>query len=194
MQCSVSTCDATAAVRGMCSKHYARKYRDERKRRDMADNPHDYENGRKRPDSAPRRWIRENAGHTGDACLIWPFRREKNGRPIMGAGSAISDGKRIYNKPDSAAFVMYCAAFGNPFETLTTRGVRNFVIRHTCGNAKGGCVNPHHMELIPTTRAKVQAPASKPIIPWSLPLVERIAEMSLVSDPVDIFRELTKRD
>lgn len=73
---------------------------------------------------APTQWLRANAQHDGDECLIWPFARFPDGRAHM-AGA----------KP---ARIMCGLRHGPP-------PTEEHQAAHSCGMAHIGCVNPKHL-------------------------------------------------
>lgn len=193
--CSHSTCDKPATARGMCSKHYAAKWRSEQRAKDKAAHPELYYFGRKRHDSAPRRWIERHKDWKGTDCLIWPY-RSQNGTPMV-----TLQGEKDWRRGSiGAASEIMREEIDKRIEAPDWPKGLPYRIIHTCGNAKGGCLNPGHMHIVPVNLKRrpdgkpyiPRVPTSKPVLPWSLALVERIVELSLVLAPADIFRELTK--
>lgn len=184
-ECSYSDCAERATSRGMCQRHYGLNYR-ARKRR---------ENGYADRMGKARRKLEEiRTGEHGDKCETWPYARDASGFAVIAARHNYGDNDTRYRKPERVCDLLRDDLVEGPQMTpeLRQRGLVLWV-DYTCGGARDGCVNPRHM-VRKLARAgqvpRVSQPA--PVLHWSLALVERIAEMSLVSDPVDIFRELTK--
>ena len=87
---------------------------------------------RKAKNGAPLKWISDHAGHSGDDCLIWPFSRLKKGYPavvwpVKGARSGVY------------ACRYMCELAHGPAPT------EEHDAAHSCGNGKGGCINPKHL-------------------------------------------------
>lgn len=76
------------------------------------------------PRGSVMQWLRDNFGHDGDDCLIWPFARHPDGRAHMNGA-----------KPSR---VMCELAHGYA-------PTRQHEAAHSCGNGHGGCVNPKHL-------------------------------------------------
>ena len=74
-------------------------------------------------------WIAENANHSGDACLKWPFGRRK----AKGYGSVTFRGVST-----AAHRVMCILAHGEP-------PTSKHAAAHSCGMGHEGCVNPKHL-------------------------------------------------
>lgn len=73
-------------------------------------------------------WLRANAGHQGDDCLIWPFAGDGRGYGHFGLDGKILKAHRF----------MCELAHGKP----PTPGHET---AHTCGRGNQGCVNPRHL-------------------------------------------------
>ena len=69
-------------------------------------------------------WIAENASHDGQACLPWPFDRDR-GRASASGGYSVC--RKI------------CEAAHGPPPTPQHQAA------HSCGKAHEGCVNPRHL-------------------------------------------------
>jgi hypothetical protein len=72
-------------------------------------------------------WLSAHASHTGDACLIWPFARNKAGY-----------GNLRVNKQYKNAHRVMCEMAHGP------AGDQQIAL-HSCGNGHAGCVNPKHL-------------------------------------------------
>lgn len=72
-------------------------------------------------------WLRDNVGHQGDDCLMWPFSRAR------GYGNLKYDGQITY-----AHRVMCIFAYGEP-------PTDQHQAAHSCGQGEHGCVNPKHL-------------------------------------------------
>lgn len=115
--CSVTSCGNKCRARGLCSTHY------EKSRISGVPPMSDSKRG------LTKKWILDHVSHKGDDCLIWPFARlVTNGYPI-----ASCDGRH-----QVASRVMCQEAHGPPPEEW-------YEAAHTCGNGRGGCVNPSHI-------------------------------------------------
>lgn len=76
------------------------------------------------------KWIVAHASHPDkDACLTWPFYRERHGRGIMG-----HNGRNYW-----AHRFMCTLVHGEPPTSEHQAG-------HDCGKGHEGCVNPHHIK------------------------------------------------
>jgi transcriptional regulator with XRE-family HTH domain len=74
------------------------------------------------------RWILKHLNYADDEwCLIWPFSRDKHGRPQINF-----DGERWAHR------LMCKLVKGEPPTPKHTAA-------HSCGNGHGGCINPHHL-------------------------------------------------
>ncbi|ASN67307.1 hypothetical protein 7AX2_9 [uncultured phage] len=115
-RCKADACKRNAECQGYCKAHYARLLRHG-----------DPLQGRTAIGGALN-WLESNASHTGDECLIWPFRRRPNGY-----GEATFRGGRM-----AANRIMCILAHGEP-------PTEEHHAAHDCGNGFGGCVNPRHL-------------------------------------------------
>ena len=116
--CEVEGCDKPHMAKGFCSAHYSRVYR-------HGDPSH---LGRVHS-GAHLEWINQNAHFDGEDCLIWPF-KAKN---IQGYGVTWYRGVQC-----NASRAMCYAAHGDPPD-------EKYQAAHSCGNGRGGCVNPRHL-------------------------------------------------
>lgn len=118
-ECKIDGCSRAprGAVLQLCSAHYQKLY----KRGDAVAAPQRADHG------APREWLRANAGHGGDDCLIWPFARHTNGE------AAIGD-----RQSRQAARLMCIMAHGDPPSP-------DMQAAHSCGKGHLACVNPRHL-------------------------------------------------
>jgi hypothetical protein len=113
--CSIDGCAKPINAGGLCKMHYERRRRHgdplkTLKARSIV--------------GAPRAWINDHVGHLGQACLIWPFARHRDGRAhIHGA------------KPTR----IMCELAHGPSPSPRHEAA------HSCGKAHAGCVNPRHL-------------------------------------------------
>ena len=115
--CRVAGCEKGSKSKGFCPEHYwkVKEYGDP--------------NAEVRtPRGSAEAWLKAHVGHAGNECLIWPFAR----RP-KGYGQAWLDGQAI-----EAHRLMCILSHGEP----PTPGHQ---AAHSCGNGRGGCVNPRHL-------------------------------------------------
>lgn len=119
MTCTVPTCDNQAHAKGLCQTHYmrVRRYGDPDKVLIS-----------KAAAGAALKWFLDHVSHPdGPACLIWPFNRPDGRAQIWWEGK-----NRI------AARVM-CEIAHGPAPSSKHHAA------HSCGNAYGGCIHPHHV-------------------------------------------------
>lgn len=113
--CVVSGCHRQQQVRSMCNGHYRRWLRHG-----------DPTKGQRSVRGDAEHFVREIAlRHTGNACLIWPFRRDRYGYARMGRSTIVSR-------------YVCTLAHGNPPTTAHEAA-------HSCGNGHLGCVHPGHL-------------------------------------------------
>src|SRR5690348_15523210 len=74
-------------------------------------------------------FLKENAAHTGDECLLWPYGRD---------GLGYARAKVVGFSTRLAHRIMCEIANGPP-------PFGSAVARHTCGRGHDGCVNPRHL-------------------------------------------------
>lgn len=74
------------------------------------------------------RWLLERATYQGDACLLWPFAKDMEGRGILG-----HNGEQL-----KAHRVMCQFVHGEPPTPEHTAA-------HECGKGHDGCVHPRHL-------------------------------------------------
>lgn len=67
-------------------------------------------------------------GHTGDECVVWPMNRQPTGYGALG-----------YNGKTYYAHRLMCEMVNGLPPSPTHEAA------HSCGNGKGGCVNPKHL-------------------------------------------------
>lgn len=118
--CQINDCNRPHFRRGLCAAHVTRLAR------------HGILGGpigpRKHKDITGIEWIRANADHAGDECLIWPFGKFANGY-----------GQVCVDKTNKVASREMCtAAHGEPVGDRIEAA-------HSCGNGHLGCVNPRHL-------------------------------------------------
>lgn len=114
--CKVESCNRVTTGLGFCNNHYKRfvKWGDP-----LA--------GGMTP-GTQLAWLKDNATHQGEDCLIWPFSRDRNGYGKVG----------FRGVGTSAHRAMCFVAHGEP-ESLAMHAA------HTCHNGHLGCVNPRHL-------------------------------------------------
>lgn len=110
--CSVPGCGRLTRSRGWCVSHYRRW---QRHGDPLAGNTYR---------GALQKWLHENAGHSGDDCLLWPFGRNTHG---YGAVTALGHG----------AHHSMCEMAHGPRPTPQHEAA------HQCGNRL--CCNPQHL-------------------------------------------------
>lgn len=116
--CSIDGCGKSAQKRGWCVMHY-RRWR---------------VNGSPLITLSPNRgkvlpFYRDAIlGNTSKDCLIWPFGTDQFGYPQMRLG-----GRNV------RVTRQIC------FDTLGPPSDDNMQAAHSCGNGRGGCVNPKHL-------------------------------------------------
>lgn len=75
------------------------------------------------------KWLRAHVDYAGDDCLVWPYFRD----PREGYGTMGHEGK-VWK----AHRLMCVLAHGEP-------PTPKHQAAHSCGNGRGGCVNPRHL-------------------------------------------------
>lgn len=128
--CSVAGCTRSMerhSIRGYCSAHYQRLRTHGDPLSGLAFK------------GDHLKWIQDHLNHDEDDCLIWPFGRDSRGYA------------RVSSKPGESglAHVRMCEAVHGP------RPGPKHESCHSCGNGRGGCVNPKHLRW--DTRAGNQA-------------------------------------
>lgn len=119
----------TCAVAGCNKKTFARGWCQEHYTRWLRQG--DPLGGRVSP-GAPQRWMEQHAAnHRGDECLAWPFGRTEKGYPNLGGRG-------------SATRIMCRLAHGDP-------PTERHQAAHSCGNGRGGCINPRHLRWATAT-------------------------------------------
>lgn len=123
--CAIEGCARAYLASGYCKAHYARLARHGDPLAGGAPRP---------PKGEPMRWLRAHVGHTGEGCLIWPFKRNsRDGR------AALTDVNILR--------VMCGAAHGPPPSDRHHAA-------HSCGKAREGCIHPAHLRwATPTENA-----------------------------------------
>lgn len=118
-ECSVEGCSEPIMTRGWCCTHYHRVIR------------HGTPAGSGRPiRGSVKQFILDNAGHTGDECLIWPFNRSsKHGYAVI---------RKEHFGSGMAHRSMCIVAHGPP-------PTDKHEAAHSCGKGHKGCVNPRHL-------------------------------------------------
>jgi len=111
--CSIDGCSSPHKARGYCRRHYMLWRRHGNPLTTAA-----------APRGAPMAWIIDNAKHSGDACLLWPFSRLANGRAQISGGSAARVMCEIVNGPPPS----------DQHEAA-----------HSCGKGHEACINPRHL-------------------------------------------------
>jgi hypothetical protein len=115
--CKVSGCTSISVARGLCDAHWKRLRRHG-----------DPDEGRTSP-GEPLRFFREVVlPCQGDACLIWPFNRDRNGRGVLMVGGLPRRVSRLA-----------CEAAHGPAPSERHESA------HSCGKGHEGCVNPKHV-------------------------------------------------
>lgn len=116
--CSIPDCGKPSIAKGFCQKHYCRWKR------------HGDPNFRYRKANGELLEFIENVviPYKGQACLIWPFYRDKNGYARAGNGIIVS--------------TMACERVNGPKPNPSD------VAAHSCQNGHLGCVSPGHVRWI----------------------------------------------
>jgi hypothetical protein len=74
-------------------------------------------------------WIRAHVSYIGDECLIWPFSRNvRHGYGYLGDNGKIKRAHKVM-----------CEMVHGPAPSPLHHAA------HSCGNGKGGCINPQHI-------------------------------------------------
>lgn len=115
-QCYADNCDRAAHCRGVCRKHYYRLLK------------HGSAEGGRVPPGTLRAWIRDNADHTGNECLIWPFGRTPAGYGYLSVAGLFTNASRYM-----------CAVAHGPPPTPQHDAA------HSCGRGSDACTNPRHL-------------------------------------------------
>lgn len=115
--CKVHGCRNSGKIRkGYCEPHYCRFRR------------HGDPLGGRAAPGVPQKWLMDNASHTGDECLLWPFSKMTDGYAQV----------RWRGGVHRASRVMCYMAHGLP-------DCESLEAAHTCGNGHLACVNPRHL-------------------------------------------------
>lgn len=114
-KCVINDCDRAQTARGMCRAHYERwlKHGDPLTGGPLRVENHQAEN-----------WLRDNASFDGEGCLIWPFRRDEQGRGRLSKSTIASR--------------LMCELVHGPAGPDQQAA-------HSCGRGNDGCVNPKHL-------------------------------------------------
>lgn len=110
--CSVPACGKKHHSNGYCRNHNARW------------RAHGDPEAGKAAHGEPMSWLMTHRGHTDEACLIWPFARDRKGYAKLQQGGAYR--------------VMCEVAHGRPPSP-------EHEAAHSCGLGHEGCVNPRHL-------------------------------------------------
>lgn len=114
--CLIEGCDHPVKARGYCSRHYQRLM--------TFGDPL----GGGTYSGEPRRFFEETVlTYKGDDCLIWPYGKDQNGYGKIHVGDTIRFVHRLA-----------CEAINGPPPS------KDHQAAHSCGNGRGGCVNPNH--------------------------------------------------
>lgn len=108
--CEVTSCDAKAYNRGFCQKHHARWVRHG-----------DPETQVRTASGVGLAWLKANMMYSLDACLIWPFSRDRKGYGRV-KHEGVSTGAHRY---------MCALVHGNPID-------HTLEASHKCGNGRLG--------------------------------------------------------
>lgn len=126
--CAFPGCDnpsSPKAAKGLCNSHYWQMH----KGRPLT--PLSYRRNRCVP------WLEAHVAYDGDACLTWPFNRNRHGRTQV----------KYKGKDMVAARLMCELAHGKP-------PTPEHEAAHSCGNGHLGCVNPKHLRWATTVENK----------------------------------------
>lgn len=117
--CLVDGCERAHASRGYCKLHYDRIL--------FSGDPKAEMPARTAPGSRIE-WLLAHADHEGDACLSWPFSRDRAGY------ARITD-----EGVQRLASRTMCALVHGPAPDESLQAA------HNCGNGHLGCINPRHL-------------------------------------------------
>jgi hypothetical protein len=116
--CSIEGCCKPVKARGLCSAHYQRQAR------------HGYPCAGRAPNSAPLEFLLSiDLSKEIEECVIWPYALTRGGY-----GQINSNGQKI------APHRFMCERMHGPAPSDGHHAA------HSCGNGRGGCVNPFHLE------------------------------------------------
>lgn len=116
--CSIPGCESPTKRHGMCRLH------------DYRVSTHGDPDKRLRaPPGSRGAWVRANADHGGDDCLLWPFPHTANERDEV-----FVEGRKM-----PASRYMCRVAHGEPPSPKHEAA-------HNCGKGHLGCLNPRHLE------------------------------------------------
>lgn len=116
-------------------------------------------------------WLRLNATHENQDCLLWPYGRDGGGY----ARACVSGfSTRLAHR------IMCEMVYGEP-------PTKKHVAMHTCGNGHSGCVNPAHLKwgTVAENNADKERHGTKPI-------GEKTGLAVLCADSVREIRQLSK--
>lgn len=113
-RCIVEGCDEPIDTKDYCKCHYARW---KRHGDPLAGNA---------PPGTGLKWLKDNVGHQGDDCLIWPFNKGTYANVKV-------DGKQL----GAHAYMCFLVHGEKPGS--------NYVAAHSCGKGHKGCLNPQHL-------------------------------------------------
>lgn len=118
-ECLVENCGRAVLSRGMCRAHYNRwaRHGDPSIGGDL-----------RAGNGAAYAWLVAQAYEATDDCVLWPFRRDKQGR-----GKIEIEGKQVI-----ASRYMCRLVHGEP-------PTPKHHAAHSCGKGDWGCVNPRHL-------------------------------------------------
>ena len=118
--CEIDGCGKPRQKREWCGAHYRRRMLGL-----------DMTKPLRSPPGSKNAWLEAHAQYDGDDCLRWPFAYNPNGY-----------GEAVHNrKVTSANRVMCILAHGEP-------PTPEHESAHSCGNGKGGCLNPRHLDWL----------------------------------------------
>lgn len=118
-KCSVDGCERPYRAKGFCGAHYMKNH--------TYGSPYVGKTSQT-PKNSRLKYAKVAALYEGDDCLIWPFKRLKNGYGQI----------RINQKQFIASRFICELAHGAPPESKMQAA-------HSCGNGHLGCVNPRHL-------------------------------------------------
>jgi hypothetical protein len=115
--CSVSGCDRQHVARGLCGAHYQRLRTKGRIERVNA------------PEGACLEWLLEHVKYDEEACLIWPFKANAGGYPLIWLDGKLQRAHRYM-----------CELAHGPSPSSASHAA------HTCGRGSNGCIAPNHLQ------------------------------------------------
>lgn len=156
--CTVDGCEDFVHGNGYCTSHYYRM----KNHGDLF--------FRRTPPGVPFQWIEDHVSHSGDECLIWPFRRNY-------AGYA----RHLVNGKDAMATRTMCERRHGPPSTPDLHAA------HSCGKGHLGCINPNHLSW-----KSVQQNTDDRTLHGTNPIGEKNPQAKLSPSDIQEIRQIKK--